>query len=154
MVKSRDDRQTMDLLDWQPPTLVKRYEEQTVRASTLRARVAHAVSATLRDSGRDRDEVAAEMGAWLGENVTRNMLDAYASEARREHTIPFLRLLALVHVTGDVRALQLAAEPFGHSVIEDRFLPWVEVGQLAIKKEEIARELDAAHRIARKGGKP
>jgi hypothetical protein len=104
-----------------------------------------------------RDQLAVKMSEWLGEDVTKNMLDAYASEAREEHTIPFLRVLALLHVTSDVRLLQLGAEMFGHShsVIEDKYLGWVEVGQLADTKTEIDRAYDAARRAANaKRGRP
>lgn len=92
------------------------------------------------------------MGAWLGEDVSPNMLDAYASEARNDKTIPFLRLIALIEVTKDLRLLQLAAELFGHSVVDDKYLTWVEVGQLSEKKDELEKELDAARRTARRGG--
>ncbi|MDX9862173.1 MAG: DNA transposition protein, partial [Rhodospirillales bacterium] len=132
---------------------VKRYEEHAVRASSLRARIAHAVSCTLKECDLGRDEVAARMSEGLGEDVSKNMLDAYASEAREQSSVPFLRMLALVHVTGDMRLLQMAAELFEHSVVEDRYLPWVEVGQLADKKDNVERAFEAARRNARRGGK-
>lgn len=147
------DDATLDLLSWEPPALVHRYEEQSVRAASLRDRIARAVAATLAETETPREELAAQMSEWLGEEMSKHMLDAYTSQAREEHTIPYLRLLALVHVTGDDRLLQLGAELFGRSVVEDRYLPWVEVGQLADRKEEIDREYDAARRAARKGGR-
>lgn len=148
----RDDR-TLDLLAWEPPALVDRFDETSVRAATLRARIAHAVSATMKDCRLAREEIARRMSDWLGEKVTKNMLDAYASEAREAHTIPFLKLLALVHVTRDVRLLQLGAELFDRSVVEDRWLPWVEVGQLADRKEDIDSAFQSARRMARKGAR-
>lgn len=151
MAKASGDTKTLSLLDWQPPQIVTRYEETTVRAASLRARIAHAVSCTLKESRIPRDKISNRMSLWLGEEVKKNMLDAYASEAREEHTIPFLRLLALVHVTGDIRLLQVGAEQFGHSVIDDCYLKWVAIGQLSEKKEELDRELNAARRIASKG---
>lgn len=153
--QSRDPR-TLDIFDdYTPPALVERFDEARVRTATLRSRIARAVSETLKDcTDLERADIARRMGEWLGEKVTENMLNAYASEARGDHTIPFLRLLALIHVTGDVRLLQLGAELFGHSVIEDRWIPWVEVGQLADRKEEIDREYDARRRHARRGIKP
>jgi hypothetical protein len=130
---------------------VERYEEERVRAASLRSRIAKAVAETLKAAdGFSREEIAAAMSDWLGEDISKHMLDAYASEAREEHTIPFLRVLALLHVTGDMRLLQLAAEMFGHSVIDDRYLTWVEVGQLADQKESIDRAFEAARRNARR----
>lgn len=152
MTPPRDTR-TLDLLSWEPPTLVERFEEPRVRATSLRSRIAKAVALTLKESGIARDEIAQRMSDWLGEEVSKNSLDAYASEARDDHTISFLRLLAIIHVTGDPRLLQLGAELFGRSVVEDRYLPWVEVGQLADKKMEVDRTLDAVLRMARRGAK-
>lgn len=145
------DKSTLDLFSWEPPELVKRYEEKRVRSPSLKARIARAVRESLKECSRSREQIAVQMSEWLGEEITKNMLDAYASEAREEHTISYLRLLALVHVTDDARLLQLGAEMFGRSVVEDRFLPWVEVGQLADRQADIAKALDAAKRQARKG---
>lgn len=148
------DGRTLDLFGWESPRLVARFEEKSVSTASLRARIARAVAATLKDIELSRETIADRMTQWLGEKVPKNMLDAWASEAREEHTIPYLKLLALIHVTGDVRLLQLGAEMFGHSVVEDRWLPWVEVGQLADRKEDIDKAFDTARRQARKGARP
>lgn len=147
------DERTLDLLAWEPPALeVARYDEPEVRSASLRDRISRAVALTLRECSKTRDDLAAEMSAWLGEEVSKASLDAYASQAREDHTISYLRLLALVHATGDTRLLQLGAELFGMTVIDNTYLPWVEVGQLAVTKEEIGKALDAALRQARRGG--
>ena len=147
---------TPDLLSWTPPDLVERFDDRTVRAASLRDRIAHGVAQTLRDAaarGQERDAIAAAMTTWLGEEVSLHMLNAYASEAKSEHTINFLRVLALVHVTGDVRLLQMAAEMFGRAVVEERHLPWIEVGLLSEKREELDRVYEATRRAARRGGR-
>jgi len=152
MARQRTDAATMDLLTWErAETLVSRYDDRQVRTVTLRSKIARAVAETLREADKAREQIAQDMTEWLGEDVTKNMLDAYASEAREDHTIPFLRLLALVHVTGDTRPLQLGAEQFGCAVVEDRYLPWVEAGQLAEVRDKAEQELQAARRRARKG---
>lgn len=152
MPRRARDTETLDLLAWEPPQLVQRYEEQRVRTASLRAKIARGVGETLREQRESREEVARQMGEWLGEDVSKNMLDAYASEAREDHTIPYLRLLALVHVTGDARLLQLGAELFDRAVIESRYLTWVEVGQLADVRDQVNREFDMKRRRAREGG--
>lgn len=144
---------TLDLLDWQPREAdVRRYDEDRVRASSLRARITHAVAETLRDCEHDRGEIARRMSEWLGEDVSKNMLDAYASEARDDHSISYLRLLALVHVTGDIRPLQTGAEMFDHVVVADGLLDWVEVGR-AYEVERQARQMvrSARRRVGRGG---
>ncbi len=148
------DRATLDLFEWEPPKLVRRFEEVRVRAATLRQKISLAVSETMKEAEASREDIAARMSAWLGEDTSKPILDAYASQAREEHTISLLRVLALIEATGDLRILQMAAEMFGHSVIENRYLPWIEVGQLSDKKDEFDRAFDAARRNARKGLKP
>lgn len=151
MTRRRDDDRTMDLLSWQPPEVVERYEDRSVWAVSLRARIAKAVGQTLKDCGIPREQIAKHMSEILGEEISVNALNAYASESREESTISLLRLIALVRVTQDVRLLQLAAETVGHAVIDTKYVSWVRVGQLADAKLEIDRELDQARRTARKG---
>jgi hypothetical protein len=144
------DLKTLDMFtEWQPPEVVQRFADVSVRAATLRDKIALAVAETLSGSELDRPTVAQKMAEWLGEDVSKNMLDAYASQAREDHVISLLRLIALVHATGDLRIFQMIAEMFGYSVVEDRYLPWIEVGQLAEKKDEFDRAFDAARRNAR-----
>lgn len=157
MVKRRGDDRTLDLLAWAPPE-PPRYPEERVRTSTLRDRISRAVAETLKDCETSRADIATAMGEWLGEEVSENMLNAYASQGREEHTIPYLRLLALAQVTGDVRLLQLGAELFGHTVIENRFQPFIEIGLRFDRKnramriaQEEEQEIAAAFRTIRKG---
>lgn len=147
MAQARGDTDTLDLLtDWTPPEIVKRFDDRAVRSASLRDTVALAVAEALRSVDTPREEIAEAMSDWLGEDVTKNMLDAYASPARAEHTISYLRLLALVHVTGDVRALQIGAELFGHLVVEERYVEWVRVGMRADRKEQALKVAEDADR--------
>lgn len=153
MAKRPNDQRQLDLLSWERGEVIERFEERSVQAATMRARIARGVSVTLNESDLSRKEIALRMSEWLGEKVTENMLNAYASESRAEHSISYLRFLALVHATEDPRLLQVGAELIHHSVINDRYLPWVEVGQLADKKDEIDRAFDSSRRQARKAMK-
>jgi len=72
------------------------------------------------------------MSAYLGEDVSENMLNAYASEARDEHIISLVRLIALIHATRDRRPLELIASMFGWAVIERRHLPAIGVELLRL----------------------
>lgn len=146
MVKARGDDRTLDLLDWEPPVIVRRYDEERVRTASLRSRIARAVSETLKEAEGSREDIAEAMSAWLGEEVSVNMLNAYASEAREDHSIPYLRLLALMHATGDVRLLQMGAEMFGHVVADIRYLDWIKVGMDADRREQAAKMADEVNR--------
>ncbi|PWR26004.1 DNA transposition protein [Zavarzinia aquatilis] len=142
----RDPRQG-DLLGWEPPALVERYDERRVRAGSLRGQIARAVAETLTDSELDRDEIARRMSDYLGEDVSRSMLDAYASQAKEDHTISYVRLVALVEVTGDPRPLQLAAELTGRAVIEGRYVHAIRAEMIREKREELDREEKSARRL-------
>jgi len=156
----RRDPNTLDLWrDYIPPVVAPRYPEERVRAVTLAARIARGVSETLRDCNIGREDVAERMSEYLGAEISVNMLNAYASEARAEHQISFLRLVALVRVTGDTRLLQLVAEEVGCFVAEQKYLTWVEVGMDADRREQARqlaedaeREFDMKLRLARRGG--
>jgi hypothetical protein len=153
MVRRRDSL-TLDLFeDYTPPDLIQRYDEVQVRACSLEVKISRAVSQTLKDCDLPRDVIAERMSTTLGKTVSKNMLDAYASQARDASVIPYDRLLALVEVTGDSRLLQMGAERSGKAVIDDTYLHWVEYGQASEKKEELSRIMDAARRNARKGAR-
>lgn len=132
----------LDLLGWQAPEVTVQFSELQVRSASLAGRIAKAVSATLKDSTLSREEVCAAMGAFLGERISKNALDAYASEARADHTIPVARLIALMHATGDRRLLQMIAEPMGWAVIDARYLALVDLA--AVREQE-----DRMHAMAK-----
>lgn len=141
-----------DLLDWRPPVVVERYDERRVRSASLRDQVARAIAVTLQECGRPRPEIAAEMSAILGEEVPVSTLDAYASQAKFEHTISYMRLVALCEVTGDTRLLQLGAERCGRAIIEERYVAAVEAEMLRDKREALEKAEKAA-RKRWKGGR-
>jgi hypothetical protein len=139
----------MDLLAWEPPEPVARFEDRVIRAASIAGQISHGVAAALRDAdARDlgREEVARRMSGYLGERISVAMLNGYASEAREQNVISVPRLLALVHVTGDRRLLQMLAEPFGWAVIEARHLPLIEIAALREREDELRRRADALRR--------
>lgn len=142
----------MNLLDWAPPEPVVRFPEAQVRAATLAGTVAKGVSLALKDSAHPRAEIARRMSDFLGDEVSKFMLDAYASEARADHIINVVRFVALVHATGDRRLLEMIAEMFGWSVIERRYLPLIELAAVRDQEDRLRRQREALHRQARAGG--
>lgn len=146
MARDRADFSTLDLLtDWKPDTGQVRYAESEVRAATLDARIAKAVAMALKSCGLDRDRVATEMTRFLGgERVSVAMLNAYASQAKENHKITLARFGALVHATKDFRLLSLLPEMFGYAVVEQRFVNWIEVGQLREQMLKADRLVQAA----------
>lgn len=139
----------LDLLtDWTPPEAVVRFDPIAVRAATIEGRISKAISAVLK--GKNREDVARQMSSYLGSQVSKAMIDAYASEARDDHPISLPRLMALLEITRDRRLLQVLAEEFGWAVVEDRHLGLIEAAELHKKRDEIDTMLIAARRRARR----
>jgi len=80
------------------------------------------------------------------------MLNAWASEARDEHTIPLTRLIALLHATRDRRLLELLAAELGWAVIERRHLPMIELAAVQERQDALRRQADRLRYQARQGG--
>ena len=139
----------LSLLGWTSPQAELAFAEAAVRGCTLDARISRAVSVALQECGKSRAAVAREMSAFLAEDVSAAMLDAYASVARAAHRISVSRLMALVHATGDRRLLQLLAEPMAWAVIERRHLPLIEVAMIREHEDELRRKREALMRKAR-----
>ena len=153
MARIQSDRKTLDLLSWQPTSpRVERFEEQTVRAATISGKVSLAVSRILGDAKyRDkepleREDVARRMSDFLGEDVSKNMIDAYASQSREDHKISVVRAVALMHATQDYRLLTLLAEELGLTVIPRKYEGTVREAILAEKIEELNGELHSLRR--------
>lgn len=64
----------------------------------LEAQIAAACGDILHDDARSRELIAAEMSMLLSDEVSKSMLDAYASAAREGHKVPASRFLALIAV--------------------------------------------------------
>ncbi|SDH90246.1 DNA transposition protein [Roseospirillum parvum] len=141
-MKARGDTRTLSLLDWEPPPVVHRFDSEQVRAASLRAQVSKAVALALRDCPRSREDIAEAMSLYLGEAVGAGTLDAYASESREDRVINVVRLAALIHATGDMRLLQMLAEPFGHMVVEARHREDIEEIIDLDRRAEVADYLD------------
>ena len=139
----------LDLLtDWTPPEAVERFDPALVRAATLTGRIAKTVSAALK--GKNRDDIAKRMSDWIGSEVSRHMLDAYASEAREDHVISLPRALALLHATRDRRLLQALIEDLGWAIVEARHVPLIDLAEIEEERTRLGKLADAKRREARR----
>lgn len=146
MARTKGDIATIDLLDWQPPSPVQRFDDDQVRGSSICAMISRAVSVALKEATRSREEIADDMSAFLGEKITTNMLDAYASQARESHKINVARWLALISATGDMRLLNIGADMFDHAVIPNRFIAAIEEAQVADQIDQLEQRRSVARR--------
>lgn len=140
------DRGTLDLFAWKPPRVAAEFAPEKVRAASIRAGIAKGVSLILKECGLSREQVADEIAAYLGEPCSKAMLDAYASEAREEHSIPLVRFVGLLHATKDIRPLGQIAKEFGYAVIPEKYLPAIDEAILADKIEELQQRKTLARK--------
>jgi hypothetical protein len=128
------------------------YPPEAVRAATLAGRISRAVAHTLRECALERDEIAERMGAFLGERVSTAMLNAYASQARDDHNISAVRLIALAYATSDARLLDLLAAELGLAVVSRDDLARIEMLRLQDEERALRRRMDELRRGLRGGG--
>lgn len=153
MTRRARDPYTKDLLAWEPPQPVVKFPADQVRAASLDQRLCKAMSLALKESAWSRETIASRMSEFLGERISLAMVNAYVSPARGTHQINVVRFAALIHVTQDRRLLELLAELFGWSVVDERYADAIKEVELAEKAEEIGRQLQLTRMKRRSGGR-
>ena len=107
-------------------------------------------------AGRSREVIAAEMSALLSEDVSKGMLDAYASPARAEHKVPMSRFLALIAVTGRHDLLDPLLREIGAALLVGEEVHTARLGhierQIAALQAE-RRRIAGSAPLIRTGGK-
>lgn len=150
---TRKDERQLSLLDWTPPEPVAAFDPFLIRGNRVEDQLARAIAVALEDCHLSRPEVAERMSDILGRPVSVNMLNAYASVQRDGHHISVPRFDALVGATQDRRLVQFLVQPRGWAVIEQRFLPMIELAAVRERKQELARMEHGLRRQVLRGGR-
>ena len=115
--------------------------------------ISSAVARAMNEDRRSRPEIAGKVSALLGEDVSRWMLDAYASEAREEHAISAARFFAVIAATERLDILDALVSRIGGRILVGEEMHAARLGHLMAQKSEIEaqiRELrPVAHPIGR-----
>lgn len=111
----------------------------------LEARICSTVGSILNSTPRAREVIAAEMSVILAEEVSKAMLDAYASPARAEHKVPMSRFLALIAVTGRHDLLDPILREIGAALLVGEEVMTARLGQI---DREIARLREEQKKLA------
>jgi hypothetical protein len=109
--------------------------------------ISSAVGRALKEDSRPRAVVAGAVSALLGEDVSKFMLDAYASEAREGHSISAGRFLALMAATERLDILDAVISRIGGRVLVGEEFHTARVGHLMAQKQRIDEELRALRPI-------
>lgn len=98
------------------------------------------VGTMLNSDGRSREELAAKVSEFLGEDVSRQMLDAYASPAREGHKVPMSRFLAIVAVTGRHDLLDRLLREIGAALLVGEEVHTARLGHIDRQIEQLKAE--------------
>lgn len=109
----------------------------------LERQINELVGTILNSDPRRREVIAAEMSVLLDDEISRAMLDAYASPARTEHKVPFSRFLALLVVTNRQDLLDPVMRKIGVGVLIGREVDTARLGHLQQTRAKIDAEIRA-----------
>ena len=107
----------------------------------LERQVCGAVGTILNSELRSRAVIAAEMSELLGETVSADMLNAYASPAREGHKVILSRFLALVQVTTRHDVLDQLLRPIGAGLLVGEEVHTAQIGQVELHLAALQRKL-------------
>lgn len=106
--------------------------------------VAEGVSQMLSESGRvDRYAVSAEVSRVSGKDVSKHMLDAYASPARIEHALPFWLAPVLEEVCHSHVLTNWLVDKRGGRVAYGKDALKQELGKLVLLKDQAMKDLNS-----------
>lgn len=106
----------------------------------LERQICRATGTILNSDPRAREVIAAEMSVLLDEEISRAMLDAYASPAREDHRVIMSRFLALVAVTKRHDVLDQVIRPIGAGLLVGEEVMTARLGQLDVQIDRLTRE--------------
>ncbi len=115
------------------------------------AQVSELVAELLKGSPLDRYEIAAQISRLSGDDVSKNMLDAWSSPARTEHNLPLYRAPLLEAVCQANLLTDWLATQRGGRVAYGRDALNAELGRLERIKEEANRRSRDLRRMLGEG---
>ncbi|MEP3260139.1 MAG: hypothetical protein ABJO06_21660 [Roseibium sp.] len=137
---AKRDPMTPDLFtDYTPPEVALGFGDRVARGGDLASRISRAIGRALKDCGKDRETVAADMSARLGTPVSASVLDAYASEAKQTHNITVERFAAPIHATGQRQLMGFLGAEFDLAVVPSKYETVI---QLALLNDHMAGVAD------------
>lgn len=121
-----------------------------VRAGMLARKeaVREALTLDLADCGLSREAVASEVSRLAGERISRNHLDNWCSDAKREWRLPLEFVTALCAVTGSPRLLHAVLDGTGHVLADEETMTLAEYGRILVEdKKRAAKRRELQERL-------
>lgn len=143
-MKKRRDTLTLDIFrDYTPVEVAARIDPDVSKGGTLDVKIARVLAHAMQKSDMSRAQIADAMSDHLGQRVTENMLDCYASSARRDHKITLERFIALLEVTDCYELLAFVCDFAGFVAVPERYADIIEIWREDREIEERTRRRDA-----------
>lgn len=134
MRRVKDDL-TLDIFEVPEPIV------PTPGSGNYAAQVSELVGLVLKECPVDRYEIAAQMSRLSGDDVSKNMLDAWSSPARADHNIPFYRIPLLEEVCQSHAFTDWLVHLRGGRVAYGREALAAEYGKLSRVQERVNADL-------------
>lgn len=109
--------------------------------------VSHLVSEVLKAAPADRYDIAAQMSRLSGDEVSKHMLDAWASPARADHNIPLYRVPLLEEVAGTHALTDWLVAKRGGQVAYGRDVYAARLGRLMSMKKQVDAQIRALQKL-------
>lgn len=110
--------------------------------------IASSVSSMLKEDDRDRYDVAAAVSRLMDADVSKSMLDKYASESSEEHNISAGRWLALIGATRRHDVFTHFGGKLGYGVVVGEEMLTVELGHAIAERERIEERIRLLKKVA------
>ncbi len=120
----------MDIVDFTP-----------IRAADAKAKWAIAVSLALKSCKMSREEIARQMGEYLGEKISVDALNAYASQGKDTHIINAVRLEALLRVTDCKDLANTFVDVINCRAVPKDYVPHIEYAAKKIEFKRLKTEI-------------
>ncbi|MBF0096259.1 MAG: hypothetical protein HQM04_06665 [Magnetococcales bacterium] len=149
-----DPRQLpLDLFD-PPPTMEREFPGFLDVENQLR----NVINEMIRNSGKDRYRIAAEMSKYMDREVSHHMLNAFTA-AKEGNRFPLSYLPAFSHACGGYELLQYVAGKMGCAILIGPEAEAANLGRIQLLEQELSREkakvqhrIDQARRLRELGG--
>lgn len=109
--------------------------------------VSNLVAQELKTTPLDRWEIAAQMSRLSGDDVSKNILDAWASPGRPDHNLPFYRAALLEDVIGSHALTDWLVHKRGGRVAYGRDVLNTKLGSLTVMKTQIDQQIRELKRL-------
>jgi len=135
MSQCKSDIRTLDLFEVPQPA------SSLPSSMDYRAEISGLVGIALKECDLDRYEVAAEMSKLSGQEVSKYMIDAWASESRDAYNMPFYQTAVLETACKTHLFTNWLADKRGGRLLIGKETLCAELGKLERLKEEAARKI-------------